>query len=101
MRVEANVRAPLDLVRCFNRGHPAPAGKAREHAVARVGLLWFVGEEVVPLLAAVACQPEMTVVRAGPEDIRVPGRLGNCGRRRAWTRRKLGRDDLQVVAAIE
>src|SRR5439155_2167537 len=86
--VEDDVGAAVGEARGFDGGDPARAGQA--HLVGDVG----------PLLPAVARDPEVAVVGAGPEDVRVAGRFGDGGAAAARRPRDLRRNDLRVLALL-
>ncbi len=89
MGVEADIGPALDEARRLDAGHPARPGKA--------DLVCHVG----PPGAAVAGDPQVAVVGAGPQDVGVARRLGQGGGGAARGARNLRRDRSGVAALLQ
>src|SRR6185369_3109413 len=88
VRVEDDVDPALDITRWFDARDVPRSWQAD------------VLRDVLPLLAAVATHPEITVVGANIEQARVLWRLGEGGGGALVGRGDLRRDDAQVLATV-
>src|SRR5207245_2152470 len=87
--IERDVRAALEVAGGFNTGDPARAWQAD------------VGNDVGPALAPITSYPQGAIICAGIENVGILRRFRQSGGAPAFGGSELGRDDLQIVAAIE